>query len=120
MSGNGTLSRVRRGSRAVALILTACGGCGAATGACAAQCTPAKVAHPIRGLLAIATKACPGGTQGKAYAGCTVVAQGGSPPYVYSVADSPDEGIGEVPAFGRRMRRSASTPLGATKPQTRL
>ena len=37
------------------------------------------------GPLAISTTSCPGGTQGSAYAGCTIVASGGSPPYTYSV-----------------------------------
>jgi hypothetical protein len=37
------------------------------------------------GSLAIVTTSCPGGTQGAAYAGCTIVASGGSPPYTYSV-----------------------------------
>ena len=40
------------------------------------------------GSLAITTKSCPGGTQGAAYAGCTIVASGGSPPYAYSVSTS--------------------------------
>lgn len=34
--------------------------------------------------LQIVTTTCPGGTQGKAYAGCTIVARGGTPPYIYS------------------------------------
>jgi len=38
------------------------------------------------GTLAIITTSCPGGTQGAAYAGCTIVASGGSPPYTYSVS----------------------------------
>ena len=38
------------------------------------------------GPLAIATTSCPSGTQGAAYAGCTIVASGGSPPYTYSVS----------------------------------
>ena len=38
------------------------------------------------GPLAIETTSCPGGTQGTAYAGCTIVASGGSPPYSYSVS----------------------------------
>ncbi len=37
------------------------------------------------GPLAIITTSCPGGTQGAAYAGCTIVASGGSPPYTYSL-----------------------------------
>jgi hypothetical protein len=38
------------------------------------------------GALAIVTTSCPGGTQGTAYAGCTIVASGGFPPYTYSVS----------------------------------
>ncbi len=34
------------------------------------------------------TTSCPGGTQGSAYIGCTIVATGGSPPYTYSVSTS--------------------------------
>ena len=40
------------------------------------------------GPLAITTTTCPGGTQGAAYAGCTIVASGGTPPYTYSVSAS--------------------------------
>ncbi len=38
--------------------------------------------------MSITTTSCPGGTQGAAYAGCTIVATGGSPPYTYSVSTS--------------------------------
>jgi hypothetical protein len=38
------------------------------------------------GPLTIKTTSCPGGTQGTAYAGCTIVASGGSAPYTYSVS----------------------------------
>ena len=38
------------------------------------------------GPLAITTASCPGGTQGAAYAGCTIVASGGVPPYTYSLS----------------------------------
>jgi Putative Ig domain len=38
------------------------------------------------GSLAIETTSCPGGTQGAAYAGCTIVASGGFPPYTFSVS----------------------------------
>src|ERR1700691_1141365 len=38
------------------------------------------------GSLTIATTSCPGGTQGAAYAGCTIVSSGGFPPYTYSVS----------------------------------
>jgi hypothetical protein len=37
------------------------------------------------GPLTITTTSCPGGTQGTAYAGCTIVASGGVPPYTFSV-----------------------------------
>jgi hypothetical protein len=39
--------------------------------------------------LQITTTKCPGGTQGKAYAGCTIAAKGGTPPYKFSL-DSTD------------------------------
>ncbi len=34
----------------------------------------------------LTTTTCPGGTQGQAYAGCTLVATGGTPPYTFSVS----------------------------------
>jgi len=37
------------------------------------------------GPLAITTTSCPSGTQGAAYAGCTIIASGGVPPYTFSV-----------------------------------
>jgi hypothetical protein len=42
------------------------------------------------GPLAILTTFCPGGTQGAAYAGCTIVANGGTPPYKFSLNTSPN------------------------------
>jgi len=35
--------------------------------------------------LKISTTSCPGGTQGAAYAGCTITATGGAPPYSFSI-----------------------------------
>ncbi|MGA9671681.1 MAG: hypothetical protein WBQ94_20895 [Terracidiphilus sp.] len=35
--------------------------------------------------MTITTTTCPGGTQGAVYAGCTIVASGGTPPYTYSI-----------------------------------
>ena len=40
------------------------------------------------GALSITTTSCPGGTQNTAYAGCTITATGGNPPYTFSVDDS--------------------------------
>jgi hypothetical protein len=37
------------------------------------------------GPLTITTTSCPGGTQNTAYAGCTIAAAGGVPPYTYSI-----------------------------------
>jgi hypothetical protein len=57
------------------------------------------------GSLAITTTSCPGGAQGAAYAGCTIVGSGGSPPYTYSVSNSADfsplpEGMSLNPTTG--------------------
>jgi len=38
------------------------------------------------GALTITTTSCPSGTQGTAYAGCAIVANGGVPPYIYAVS----------------------------------
>jgi len=38
-----------------------------------------------RTALRITTSKCPGGTQGAAYAGCTITAAGGTPPYRFSI-----------------------------------
>jgi len=57
-----------------------------ATNAAGSTTSTAKVTVTASGgPLAITTTSCPGGTQGSAYAGCTIVASGGSPPYTYSV-----------------------------------
>ena len=40
------------------------------------------------GPLSITTTSCPGGTQNSAYAGCTIAATGGNPPYTFSIDDS--------------------------------
>jgi hypothetical protein len=58
------------------------------------------------GTLTIETTSCPGGTQGKAYAGCTIVASGGSPPYTYSFSTSPD-----FPPLPEGISLSASTGM---------
>jgi len=40
---------------------------------------------PTTGALKITTTACPAGTQGASYAGCTIAATGGTPPYSFSI-----------------------------------
>jgi hypothetical protein len=58
-----------------------------ATNGVASTTSTAKVTVTAAGAqLTIATASCPGGTQGMAYEGCTIVATGGVPPYAYSVS----------------------------------
>ena len=46
----------------------------------------AKVAIASSGAaLTITTTTCPGGTQGAPYAGCTITASGGTPPYTFAI-----------------------------------
>jgi len=60
-----------------------------ATNAAGSTTATAKVTVTASGgPLSITTTSCPGGTQGAAYAGCTITASGGTPPYTYSVSDS--------------------------------
>jgi hypothetical protein len=54
------------------------------SGASAPQAVPVAAAPATR--LSITTTSCPGATQGAVYAGCTIVARGGTPPYTYSVS----------------------------------
>jgi hypothetical protein len=57
-----------------------------ATNASGSATSTAKVTVTASGgPLAITTASCPSGIQGAAYAGCTIVASGGAPPYTYSV-----------------------------------
>ena len=56
------------------------------------------------GPLAINTSACPGGTQGTAYTGCTITASGGSPPYTFSINTS-----SSFPPLPEGMSLNAST-----------
>lgn len=79
--------QARRSVYLLALLLAACGGGGAPT-ATALQCTPIPVSHPVSGPLTISPLTCPAGTQGTGYAGCTLSATGGTPPYIFSVSAS--------------------------------
>ncbi|HYB76886.1 MAG TPA: hypothetical protein VEE85_01685 [Candidatus Bathyarchaeia archaeon] len=58
------------------------------------------------GPLTIETTSCPGGTQGAAYAGCTVVASGGTPPYTYSISTN-----ASFPPLPEGMSLNASTGI---------
>lgn len=64
-----------------------------------------QTAAPISDQLQITTTYCPGGKQLTPYAGCTITAKGGTPPYKFSVSDSPKasslpEGMSLNPATG--------------------
>ena len=60
-----------------------------ASGATTATATVTVTAAGAGGPLTITTTSCPGGTQGMAYAGCTISASGGSAPYTFSVGTKP-------------------------------
>jgi hypothetical protein len=60
-----------------------------ATNAAGSTTATAKVTVTASGgALTITTSSCPSGTQGAAYAGCTIAATGGTPPYTYSISAS--------------------------------
>jgi len=56
------------------------------------------------GPLTITTTTCPGGTQNSGYAGCTIAATGGTPPYTFSVSTDPN-----YPPLPEGMTLNAST-----------
>ena len=59
-----------------------------ATNAAGSVTATVQVAVSTGGTLTITTAACPAGTQGASYAGCTITATGGTPPYRFSVDTS--------------------------------
>jgi hypothetical protein len=76
-----------------------------ATNAAGSVTASAKVAlTSTGGPLNITTTSCAGGTQNTAYAGCTIAATGGAPPYSFSVDDS-----GSYPPLPEGMSMDAST-----------
>ena len=63
------------------------------------------VARGEPAALKIVTTTCPGGQQGEAYTGCTIVAEGGTPPYTFSFDTSDNypplpEGLSIDPVSG--------------------
>jgi hypothetical protein len=76
-----------------------------ATNAAGSVTATAKVTVTAAGgPLSITTTTCPGGTQNTAYAGCTIAANGGTPPYSFSVDDS-----GSYPPLPEGMTIDASS-----------
>jgi hypothetical protein len=77
-----------------------------ATDAAGATTATAKVTVTASGgKLAIATASCPAGTQGAAYAGCTIAASGGTPPYKYSLSAD----VADYPPLPEGMTLDATT-----------
>ena len=66
--------------------LTATNSAGSAT----SKATVTVHAAGSQGNPSITTSTCPGGTQGAVYAGCTITAAGGAPPYTFSVSANPN------------------------------
>ena len=77
-----------------------------ATNATGQSTTTAKVVVAAAGgQLTITTTTCPGGTQNSGYAGCTITATGGTPPYTFSLSTSSNypplpEGLSLDPSTG--------------------
>jgi hypothetical protein len=57
--------------------------------ACVVAAVSCAYASDAQAAFDITTTKCPGGVQGKAYAGCVIAATGGAPPYQFSI-DSTD------------------------------
>lgn len=70
----------------------------------AAGSTTTMTASSATIALAITTTSCPAGTQNSAYAGCTITATGGTPPYTFSVDSN-----GKYPPLPEGMSIDAST-----------
>jgi hypothetical protein len=77
-----------------------------ATNAAGSTAATAKVTVSASGgPLKITTTTCPGGTQLAAYAGCTINATGGTPPYTYSLSTD----VTDYPPLPEGMSLNAST-----------
>ena len=76
-----------------------------ATNGVASKTATATVTVTSGAVLSITTSSCPSGVQYKTYAGCTIEATGGTPPYNFSATKSPSyaslpEGMALNPATG--------------------
>jgi fibronectin type 3 domain-containing protein len=77
-----------------------------ATNAAGSATATAKVTVTASGgPLTITTTSCPGGTQLAAYAGCTITASGGTPPYTYSLSTD----VVDYPPLPEGMSLNAAT-----------
>jgi hypothetical protein len=77
-----------------------------ATNAAGSATATAKVTITASGgPLTITTTSCPGGTQLAAYAGCTISASGGTPPYTYSLSTD----VTDYPPLPEGMSLNAAT-----------
>ncbi len=81
----------------VALLALALSGCGSSSG----SSTGTTQTGPPPSITTIS---CPGGTQYTAYAGCTIVATGGTPPYTFSLDSS-----GQYPTLPEGMSLDSQT-----------
>jgi hypothetical protein len=85
--GSHRLSEASSFSRWIAIVFV-CAVAGVASTTAAAQGADTKT--PPSAKLKITTTSCPTGTQLDAYAGCTIAATGGTPPYTFSISSNPN------------------------------
>ena len=85
-TGTGTVSAGTSTPTSTSTTTSTAGGASTTTSA-NSVCVPPTYGT-TSGTLAITTNSCPAGTQGQPYAGCTITAKGGVPPYTFSVVKS--------------------------------
>lgn len=83
------------------------------TGSTTSTATVTVTSGGSGGALAITTTTCPAGTQGSAYAGCTISASGGTPPYAFSyTADANFPPLPEGMSLGTSTGAVSSSLIG--------